>query len=183
MYASGYCSSWASRCYSAPGRVSAREILAGRNWRNLPMFGALTLLLVGNLLVHLEALDLAATAQFDNRLGLVTLLILISLVGGRIIPSFTPNWLAKARPEVSPPVSEGGFDLAVLALTGLAPAELGDCPGCCGDALGRAGRGDRCRATAVPLARPPHCSRAAAVDPSFRLWLAGPRPAVSRDRR
>src|SRR5580704_4151481 len=22
MYASGYCSSWASRCYSAPGRVS-----------------------------------------------------------------------------------------------------------------------------------------------------------------
>jgi uncharacterized protein involved in response to NO len=47
-------------------------------------------------------------------------LILISLVGGRIIPSFTHNWLAKARPEVSPRVSEGGFDLAVLALTALA---------------------------------------------------------------
>jgi uncharacterized protein involved in response to NO len=47
-------------------------------------------------------------------------LMLISLVGGRIIPSFTHNWLAKARPEVSPPVSEGRFDLAVLAVTGLA---------------------------------------------------------------
>jgi uncharacterized protein involved in response to NO len=100
--------------------VVAREILAGRNWRNLPMLGALTLLLVGNLLVHLEALGLAATAQLGNRLGLVTLLMLISLVGGRIIPSFTHNWLAKARPELSPPVSEGRFDLAVLALTGLA---------------------------------------------------------------
>jgi uncharacterized protein involved in response to NO len=100
--------------------VVAREILAGKNWRNLPMLGALTLLLVGNLLVHLEALDLAATAQLGNLLGLVTLLMLISLVGGRIIPSFTRNWLAKARPEVLPPVSEGRFDLAVLAVTGLA---------------------------------------------------------------
>src|SRR5439155_23534870 len=31
--------------------VIAREVLAGKNWRNLPMLGALTLLLVGNLLV------------------------------------------------------------------------------------------------------------------------------------
>src|SRR5579883_3023416 len=31
----------------------AREIVAGKNWRNLPMLAALSLLLVGNLLVHL----------------------------------------------------------------------------------------------------------------------------------
>src|SRR4051812_42901878 len=36
--------------------VVAREILAGRNWRNLPMIAALSLLFVGNLLVHLESL-------------------------------------------------------------------------------------------------------------------------------
>ena len=53
--------------------VVAREILAGKNWRNLPMLGALLLLLVGNLLVHLDALGLADTAEFGNRLGLVTL--------------------------------------------------------------------------------------------------------------
>jgi len=100
--------------------VVAREILAGRNWRNLPMLGALSLLLVGNLLVHLEALGLAATAALGNRLGLATLLMLISLVGGRIIPSFTHNWLTKARPAVPAPAPAGSFDLAVLIVTGLA---------------------------------------------------------------
>jgi uncharacterized protein involved in response to NO len=100
--------------------VVAREILAGKNWRNLPMLGALSLLLLGNLLVHLDALGLTDTAQLGNRLGLVTLFMLISLVGGRIIPSFTRNWLAKARPQVSPPVPEGRFDLAALVVTGLA---------------------------------------------------------------
>ena len=100
--------------------VIAREILAGKNWRNLPMLGALTLLLIGNLLLHLDALGVADTAQLGDRLGLVTLFALISLVGGRIIPSFTRNWLAKARPEVSPPVPEGRFDLTTLVVTGLA---------------------------------------------------------------
>lgn len=100
--------------------VIAREILAGKNWRNLPMLGALSLLLVGNLLVHLDALGIADTAELGNRLGLATLLMLISLVGGRIIPSFTRNWLAKVRPEIPPPVAERRFDLGVLIVTGLA---------------------------------------------------------------
>ncbi len=100
--------------------VVAREILAGSNWRNLPMLGALALLLVGNLLVHLDALGFADTAQLGNRLGLVTLFMLISLVGGRIVPSFTHNWLAKMRPDVAPPASEGRFDIAALVVTGVA---------------------------------------------------------------
>jgi uncharacterized protein involved in response to NO len=100
--------------------VAAREISAGRNWRNLPILAALALLLVGNLLVHLDALGFADTAQLGNRLGLVTLFMLISLVGGRIIPSFTHNWLAKMRPDVAPPASEGRFDIAALVVTGVA---------------------------------------------------------------
>jgi uncharacterized protein involved in response to NO len=100
--------------------VVAREILAGRNWRNLPMLGALTLLLAGNLLVHLEALGLAETASLGNRIGVATLLMLISFVGGRIIPSFTRNWLAKQRPESAAPAVFDAFDRAVLATTGIA---------------------------------------------------------------
>jgi uncharacterized protein involved in response to NO len=100
--------------------VVAREIIAGRNWRNLPMLGALSLLLIGNLLVHVEALGIADTAQLGNRLGLVTLLLLISLVGGRIIPSFTRNWLTKTRPNVPPPVPESRFDVAMLAVIAVA---------------------------------------------------------------
>ena len=102
--------------------VVAREILAGKNWRNLPMLLALSLLLIGNLLVHLEVLDIADTAALGNRIGLVTLFLLISLVGGRIIPSFTRNWLTKTRPDVPPPAPEGPFDFAVLAVTALALA-------------------------------------------------------------
>ena len=100
--------------------VVAREIIAGRNWRNLPMLVALSLLLIGNLLVHLDAIGIADTAELGNRIGVATLLMLISLVGGRIIPSFTRNWLTKNRPEVSPPLPESRVDHAVLGVTALA---------------------------------------------------------------
>jgi uncharacterized protein involved in response to NO len=100
--------------------VVAREIAAGRNWRNLPMLAALTLLLVGNLLVHLEAMGCAGTAELGNRLGIATVLMLISLVGGRIIPSFTRNWLAREAPRVPPPASSDLIDRAALVLTAIA---------------------------------------------------------------
>jgi uncharacterized protein involved in response to NO len=100
--------------------VVAREILAGRNWRNLPMLVALALLFAGNLLVHLDAIGVAVTAAAGNRLGIATLLLLIGLVGGRIIPSFTGNWLAKQRPDVAPPAAFNAFDRAALVLTALA---------------------------------------------------------------
>ncbi len=84
------------------------------------MVGALVLLLTGNLLVHLEALGLAATGDFGNRLGVATLVMLINLIGGRIVPSFTRNWLARERPEAPAPASSGALDRAVLALVALA---------------------------------------------------------------
>src|SRR5262245_16488237 len=43
----------------------AREILAGRNWRNLPMVGALAVLLAANVLFHLETLGVAETAGLE----------------------------------------------------------------------------------------------------------------------
>ncbi|MGH6977598.1 MAG: NnrS family protein [Stellaceae bacterium] len=100
--------------------VITREIIAGRNWRNLPMVGALTLLLVGNALVHAEALGWAATGQLGNRVGIATLLTLISLIGGRIVPSFTRNWLAKQRPDGAGPAPFGWTDRAALGGTAIA---------------------------------------------------------------
>ncbi len=98
-----------------------REILAGRNWRNLPMLLAAALLFAGNLLVHLEAVGATgATAALGDRLGLATLLMLMAIVGGRIVPSFTRNWLAKERNDVPPPAALGPFDLAALIVTALA---------------------------------------------------------------
>jgi len=97
--------------------VIARELIAGRNWRNLPMLVALTLLLCGSTLVHLEAMGLAPSASLGNRLGMATVLMLIALVGGRIVPSFTRNWLAKARPKGCLPAQAGKFDMAALLVT------------------------------------------------------------------
>jgi uncharacterized protein involved in response to NO len=97
--------------------VVAREILAGRNWRNAPMIAGIVLLGTGSLLVHLHAMDLAYTAELGNRLGLAVLLMLIALVGGRIVPSFTRNWLAHHRPGGPLPAQAGRLDMVALAAT------------------------------------------------------------------
>ncbi len=97
--------------------IVARELIAGKNWKNLPMLAALSLLFTGSLLVHLQVLGVAETAELGNRLGLATILTLISLVGGRIVPSFTRNWLAKARPKGRLPAPIGRFDLVALLVT------------------------------------------------------------------
>lgn len=87
-----------------------REILAGRNWRNLPVVGALALLLLGNLLVHIGGLGLPDLELPGLRLGVATILLLIGLIGGRIIPSFTRNWLVKNRPDGRLPAPFGMID-------------------------------------------------------------------------
>jgi uncharacterized protein involved in response to NO len=111
----------------------AREIVAGRNWRNLPMLAALALLGAANGLTHLEALGWAATGAAGLRLGIAVVLLLIALVGGRIIPSFTRNWLVK-RGETRLPAPAGRLDAAALAVTAAALLSWAAAPGWTGDA-------------------------------------------------
>jgi uncharacterized protein involved in response to NO len=82
--------------------VVLREIASGRNWRNLPMPVAVGGLLLANSLTHAEAAGDLTSNQLGERLGIATIILLISLVGGRIIPSFTRNWLVK-RAETQMP--------------------------------------------------------------------------------
>ena len=82
--------------------VVAREIAAGRNWRNLPIIGAVTVLGIANLLMHLEAAGVSVPPGLGWRLGLAAIIVLISVVGGRIVPSFTRNWLARRQTENLP---------------------------------------------------------------------------------
>jgi uncharacterized protein involved in response to NO len=98
----------------------AREIVAGRNWRNAPALTALILLLLANGLTHAEHLGIAATAALGNRLGLAVLVSLIALVGGRVIPSFTRNRLVKQGDRRPLPAADA-FDRLAL---GLVPAGL-----------------------------------------------------------
>lgn len=102
----------------------ARELVAGANWRNLPFLVVIGLFATGNLLVHLERLGLADTAAAGYRLSIFVLAMLVALIGGRIIPSFTRNWL-KARGDSALPVPENAFDrVALAALALLVMAEV-----------------------------------------------------------
>jgi len=100
--------------------VTAREVTAGRNWRNLAIIGALALFVAGNGLIHAEALamiDLAGElAGAGKRLSLAVIIALITLVGGRIVPSFTRNWMKK-QGAANLPASFGRVDGAALATT------------------------------------------------------------------
>jgi hypothetical protein len=71
--------------------VVVREILAGRNWRNLPMIAAVSVLGIADLLMHLEAIDVLMSGGQGWRLGLAAVIVLISVIGGRIVPVFTRN--------------------------------------------------------------------------------------------
>jgi uncharacterized protein involved in response to NO len=92
----------------------AREVIVGQSWHNIAVVGGLAVFNIGNLLVHLEAVGLADTADLGNRLGIAILLTLISLIGGRIVPSFTTNWLKKARPDIPVPTAKDRLDLAAM---------------------------------------------------------------------
>ncbi|MGH9582778.1 MAG: NnrS family protein [Bryobacteraceae bacterium] len=98
--------------------AAAREIVAGRNWRNLPPVVIVLVFFAGNVIFHVEDYE-TGTAELGTRLGIAAAVTLISLMGGRVIPSFTRNWLARENPGRLP-VPFGRFDIAVLAITLLA---------------------------------------------------------------
>lgn len=74
----------------------SREIVAGRNWRNLKVLLPITLLGLANFCFHVEAMSKGG-ADMSRRFGIAVLIFLIMLIGGRIIPSFTRNWLARTH--------------------------------------------------------------------------------------
>ena len=96
--------------------VVLREVVAGRNWRNLPVAVALAALIGANVVSWLEIAGTLPNHATGNRLGIATLILLICLIGGRIVPSFTRNWLAK-RKAARLPAPFGAYDQAVLAVT------------------------------------------------------------------
>jgi uncharacterized protein involved in response to NO len=84
----------------------AREIVAGKNWRNLKIAAMLAILAAANVSFHLEA-HFAGVALYSTRVGIAVTLMLIMVVGGRIIPSFTRNWLLRRGPGRLPSTSDG----------------------------------------------------------------------------
>ena len=91
----------------------ARELIAGKNWRNLPVLVLISLFTTGNFLFHLERTETAEMAETGMRLSTFVLAILIAVIGGRIVPSFTRNFLVKKGTTTLPaPISK--FDTCSL---------------------------------------------------------------------
>lgn len=90
-----------------------REVLAGRNWRNLPVCALVTLLALANVAFHLP---IGAAVDVGVRIALGAATLLIGLIGGRIVPSFTRNWM-KVRSLKPEPSAFGTVDRVALGLT------------------------------------------------------------------
>jgi uncharacterized protein involved in response to NO len=98
--------------------LTAREVIAGRNWRNVKVVALVLMLASANAGFHIEAAATGA-APISTRVGLAIIVFLILLIGGRVVPSFTHNWLAKME-RTPRPVPLGRPDVAVMALSAVA---------------------------------------------------------------
>ena len=91
-----------------------REVLAGQNWRNVPVAVMVTLFALANAGFHLEA-GAGGVDNLSTRLGLAVVTLLIAVIGGRVTPSFTRNWQIKRGGPL--PAVVGRFDIVTLMVT------------------------------------------------------------------
>jgi uncharacterized protein involved in response to NO len=100
--------------------AAAREILMGRKWSNLPVVALVSLIGAGNVAFHIEA-HVSGLADYSTRFAIALVITLVSLIGGRIVPSFTRNWLARQQPGRMPsPFAR--LDAVIIALSVLSLA-------------------------------------------------------------
>jgi len=100
--------------------IAAREIIAGKKWNDLKVLAAVGAVTLGNLGFHVAAFWGGDPALW-LRGAVAGYVALILIIGGRIIPSFTRNWLAQ-RGAQALPVPYRRFDMGVI---GVSAAVLG----------------------------------------------------------
>lgn len=98
------------------GLLCGREVLAAKN-RNLPVVGVVLLLALAAGVDHAESAQWMTTDGLGWRGGFALVLLLITLIGGRIIPSFTRNWLLKQGRTEGLPMQPSRFDLVTIGVT------------------------------------------------------------------
>ncbi len=98
--------------------ICLREIVAGKKWRDLKVLAGLAALALANAGFH-ALIIWNGDPGLASRLAVSAYIMLIGIVGGRIVPSFTRNWLAK-RHVISLPAPYDRLD--TIALLGALPA-------------------------------------------------------------
>lgn len=93
-------------------------IYSGRNWRNFVIAGLLVALVTGIALFHLNSARGETAAQGAGfRLMLAAAVMMIAVIGGRIVPAFTGNWLKARAGDLRPAPPMTRFDKMTLAVT------------------------------------------------------------------
>jgi uncharacterized protein involved in response to NO len=95
--------------------VCLREVIAGRKWADLKVVAGLAVVSLADICFHGEVI---VTGGLDHapRLTLSAYTMMIVIVGGRMLPSFTRNWLARqGRTDFPAPYDR--FDRAAILLT------------------------------------------------------------------
>lgn len=115
--------------------ICAREVLAGRKWKDLKVIAGLFILSLANLVFHIQVIE-AAGPELAIRLGVGAYVLLVTIVGGRILPSFTRNWINQfGRTDF--PVPYNSFDAATIIIGAVALvlwASVPDSTATCGTA-------------------------------------------------
>ncbi|MDY6962688.1 MAG: NnrS family protein, partial [Pseudomonadota bacterium] len=92
--------------------ICVREVVAGRKWKDLKVIGGLVALSLGNILFHLQVV-LGGDPDLAIRLAVSAYVALVTIIGGRIIPSFTRNWINKMG-RTDFPASYGRMDTIAI---------------------------------------------------------------------
>lgn len=92
--------------------ICGREVIAGHKWKDLKVLGGLLALSVANGFYHFSMIS-GDDPEFAMRLAIAAYVVLVTIVGGRIIPSFTRNWLNRLG-EVKFPAPYSRFDTAAI---------------------------------------------------------------------
>ncbi len=101
--------------FGALAFLAWREILAGDNRRNIPVALLVSLFALGSVLSRLDPFLGGSTGGFGRHLGLAVVMMLLALIGGRITPAFTRNWLVR-RGHQRLPAEWGAWDKLTLLL-------------------------------------------------------------------
>jgi uncharacterized protein involved in response to NO len=111
------------------GVSAARQLFVKPAQRNFMLLGILAAMLGANLAYHLARMDVTPGTELGAvRFALMLLVLMIAIIGGRVIPAFTHNWLHLNRPSAQMPQRFAWLDaaaiigVALLALLQIVPA-------------------------------------------------------------
>jgi uncharacterized protein involved in response to NO len=97
------------------GVSAARQLFVKPAPRNFTLLGILTAMLAANLVYHLSSTSFVAGAELSAlRFALMLLVLLIAIIGGRVIPAFTHNWLHLNRASARMPQRFAWLDAAAI---------------------------------------------------------------------